>query len=153
MQYHHTQFATLIVVSVLALIIIIFFISLTDETVRAPMAVAIPILTVFLALFYSLQVEIYSGMLSCRFGIGLIHRTIPLSSIQEARVVRNPWYVGWGIRWMPGQYWLWNVSGLSAVELLLKNGSRFRIGTNEPETLLRALEANMVSVASTSAVR
>jgi hypothetical protein len=42
---------------------------------------------------------------------------------------------------MPGQYWLWNVSGMGAVELQLKNGSRFRIGTDEPETLARAVEA------------
>jgi len=39
---------------------------------------------------------------------------------------------------------LWNVSGLRAVEFLLKDGSRFRIGTDEPEALVKAIEANRV---------
>ena len=53
--------------------------------------------------------------------------------------MRNPWYVGWGIRLGPG-YWLWNVSGLSAVELVLADDRRFRVGTDEPEALSRAIE-------------
>jgi hypothetical protein len=43
---------------------------------------------------------------------------------------------------MPGQYWLWNVSGLNAIELTLKNSKRFRIGTDEPEKLVDAIKVN-----------
>jgi hypothetical protein len=42
---------------------------------------------------------------------------------------------------IPGQGWLWNVSGIDAVELTMKNGDRFRIGTDEPEKLVTAIEA------------
>ena len=48
---------------------------------------------------------------------------------------------------MPGQYWLWNVSGLQAVELVLNNGKRFRIGTDEPENLVNAIQINKSSAA------
>jgi len=44
------------------------------------------------------------------------------------------WLVGWGIRWT-GSGWLFNVSGLDAVELSLKSGRRFRIGTDDPRGL------------------
>ena len=46
---------------------------------------------------------------------------------------------GWGIRLIPNG-WLWNVSGLGAVELSLVNGQRFRIGTDEPEQLATAIQ-------------
>jgi hypothetical protein len=102
---------------------------------------SIIILAAALALFCSLSVHIKDNILLCFFGIGLIRKSIPLSEIQQARTVQNPWYTGWGIRWMPGQYLLWNVSGYRAVELTLTNGNRFRIGTDEPETLLNAINA------------
>jgi hypothetical protein len=35
---------------------------------------------------------------------------------------------------------LWNVSGLDAIEFDLRSGRRFRLGTDEPEALARALE-------------
>jgi hypothetical protein len=38
---------------------------------------------------------------------------------------------------------VWNVSGFQAVELTLKDGSRFRIGTDEPEALVHAIELSM----------
>jgi len=43
-----------------------------------------------------------------------------------------------GIRWMwPG--WLYNVSGTDAVELKMKNGKRYRIGTDVPGELAEAI--------------
>jgi hypothetical protein len=48
-------------------------------------------------------------------------------------------FYGWGIRWIPGG-WLWNVSGLDGVELVLVNNRRFRVGTDEPEQLAAAIQ-------------
>ncbi|MGA9115714.1 MAG: hypothetical protein WB626_02955 [Bacteroidota bacterium] len=141
MTYRHTQWGSVIIIAVLAsLFAAVVLLSVRGAAHPAPV---IPILllsgVVLLLLFSSLTVEIRDGALTCRFGVGLIRRTIPLAEIAEARAVRNSWLVGWGIRWVPGSYWLWNVSGLQAVELLLRDGSRFRIGTDEPEELVRAL--------------
>ncbi|RMG47018.1 MAG: hypothetical protein D6718_04510 [Acidobacteria bacterium] len=91
-------------------------------------------------LFGSLTVEIDEERLSVRFGPGIVRRRIPLSSIRAARPVRNRWYYGWGIRLTP-HGWLFNVSGLRAVELEFHSGRRFRIGTDEPERLVAALES------------
>jgi hypothetical protein len=106
--------------------------------------VVLLMLLVALSLFRSLTVEINNGLLLCRFGSGIIRKSISLFDIEEFRTVRNPWYVGWGIRWIPGQYWLWNVSGYQAVEVVLKSGIRFRIGTDEPAALVQAIQANKI---------
>jgi len=52
--------------------------------------------------------------------------------------VRNPWYYGWGVHFIPGGM-LYNASGLSAVELRLTDGRVVRIGSAKPETLAAAL--------------
>ena len=35
--------------------------------------------------------------------------------------------------------WMWNISGLDAVELEYKDGKKFRIGTNQPQKLCQAI--------------
>ena len=44
-----------------------------------------------------------------------------------------------GIKWTP-HGWMWNISGLDAIELTYHDGKKFRIGTDEPEALLEALK-------------
>lgn len=93
---------------------------------------------------HSLTVEIKDGRLSCRFEPGFIHKSFLVSEMKEVRSVRNPWYAGWGIRYLPGRYWLWNVSGFLAVELILEDGQLFGVGTDEPELLIQAIHMNGV---------
>jgi hypothetical protein len=100
------------------------------------------VIAVVWVLLYSLSIEIKDNALVCRLGAGLIRRRILLSEIRQSSKVSNPWYAGFGIHWVPGQYWLWNVSGRGGVELSLKSGERFRLGTDEPEALLRAIKGN-----------
>ena len=97
------------------------------------------VLAVALALFASLTVEIDAEHLRIRFGIGLIRKRFPLDQIDTCRPVKNPWIYGWGIRLTP-HGWLYNVSGQEAVELKMKNGKTCRIGTDEPEVLIAALQ-------------
>lgn len=148
MEYHHTQFGSVVFIVLLAAMMVIIIVPLNIGVFPPVLFAVIAILAISLILFYSLNIEISHNVLVCCFGIGFIRKRIFLSDIEQVRSVKNPWFAGWGIHWMPGQYWLWNVSGLRAVELLLKNGSRFRIGTDEPEALIQAIEANKVSAAS-----
>ena len=90
--------------------------------------------------FWSLTVRVDEDAVNLRFGIGLIQRTVALERIEAAARVRNRWWYGWGIRLTP-HGWLWNVAGLDAVELRLRNGKVFRIGTDDPTGLQTALEA------------
>lgn len=97
--------------------------------------VVLPIITVLvIASFGSLTVTGHPDRLEIRFGIGWIRRSWPIREIVGAEPVRNRWFYGWGIRWLPGAF-LYNVTGLDAVELTLRGGARVRIGTPDPSGL------------------
>jgi len=139
-MYQHTQLGTLTIVALS--IGIIFSLWFSIKTQWSAVAIGLlAILTLFLPLFYSLSVTVTPEAIRCSFGIGLISRTIPIHDIETTNKVRNPWYFGWGIRAIPGG-WMFNVSGLDAIELKLKsNGNgKFRIGTDDPMGLLSAAE-------------
>jgi len=105
----------------------------------APAEWAALALFVLLALVFSrLTVELREGALTIWFGPGFPRWRWPLRDIASVRAVRNPWYVGWGIHWVAG-YWVFNVSGWQAIEVVPRTGRKFRIGTDEPHALLTAL--------------
>lgn len=91
-------------------------------------------------LFGSLTIVVDDQALSFHFGVGLIRKRIALSDIRAREAAVTPWYFGWGIRVYPGG-WLYNVSGTRSVELWRTDGSRLRVGTDEPEAVLKALDA------------
>lgn len=90
-------------------------------------------------LFGTLTITIDDDAFTFRMGVGLVGRRIPLADISSRQAVVNRWYYGWGVRLYPGG-WLYTISGLRAVELWLRDGSRIRVGTAEPEAVLGALE-------------
>lgn len=88
--------------------------------------------------FSSLTIEISRGRLRSSFAGGVPAKTVDLDEIESVSVVTNPWYYGWGIKYTP-HGWLYNVSGFDAVQIQLKNGRTFRLGTDEPERLRDAI--------------
>ncbi|MDQ7778761.1 MAG: DUF6141 family protein, partial [Planctomycetota bacterium] len=54
-------------------------------------------------------------------------------------------YGGWGLKWMPGSGWAYNMSGNRGIQLELETGKRILIGTQKPEEFLAALERQSVS--------
>ncbi len=115
------------------------------QTGHPAAVVAFIALLLVLLLMPTLTVRIQGRELVCYFGPGLIRRSVSLRSIEAVRVVRNAWYYGWGIRLIP-QGWMWNIAGLGAVELKLSDGTIFRIGSDQPEELERALMSALNSV-------
>lgn len=97
------------------------------------------VLVVCLFLFAVLNVRVDSEKISIRFGIGLIRKEFQVTDIASHEIVKNPWYYGWGIRRTP-HGWLYNVSGFGAVELRMKDGRSYRIGTNDTAGLYNAIE-------------
>jgi hypothetical protein len=89
-------------------------------------------------LFTSMTIEVDDEDLTWFFGPGVWRKRIPLSEIASATPATNPWWYGWGIHKTP-RGWLYNVSGLDAVEVVLKSGAMFRLGTDESGALARAL--------------
>ena len=91
-----------------------------------------------------LTVEVTEEEIKVCFGRGPIRKTLPLEDVETVQPVKNRWYYGWGIRWFPGG-WLLNVSGLDAVELRLRDGRKYRIGTDEPARLSAAIEGRLTA--------
>ena len=106
------------------------------------MIVAITGLFLFLIgwILGSLTVAIAGGNLSWWFGPGFWKKRVAIDEIESCEAVRNRWWWGWGIRYY-GKGWLYNVSGLDAVEMTLKTGKSIRIGTDEPEALVAAIRS------------
>lgn len=106
---------------------------------RVVVSVVLVILLLCIFLFWALNVEVTADELVVSFGPGVIRRRFRVEDILNARIVQNPWYYGWGIRLTP-HGWLFNVSGFASVELELRNNRKFRIGTDDPQQLLTAIQ-------------
>jgi hypothetical protein len=132
--YKHTQFGTLLVtvIGILGSAVILF----------APLPgtgyIIALLLLLALALFYSLTVEISDQYINLSFGIGVITKHFEIKDVRQVKPVKIRWYYGWGIRWI-FDGWLYNVSGIDAVEIIMANGKKYVIGTDEPEQLVRAI--------------
>lgn len=98
------------------------------------------ILLLCMVLFPALTVVVRTDELVVSFGSGVIRKRFLMKDILGARAVRNPWYYGWGIRLTP-HGWMFNISGLNAVELDLRTKERFRIGTDDPQRLVSAIQS------------
>lgn len=142
--YKHTQIGYLTLVIALAMLV---FFAWLQMTARAELpsynsgtnfaVTAIMALVLFiLSSFVTLSVFIDENYLRIKFGYGIFRKKLSISEITSATQVKNYWYDGWGIRW-----WFWphmrifNVSDFDAVEIHMKNGKIYRIGTDEPEKL------------------
>ena len=139
LRYRHTQFGTVIVVSLL--LSAVLFAGLGMMTGLMPLAVIGPVLmAVSLALFYARTVEIDAIYLRFGFGVGLIRQRIPLAEVRAVEPVPNSWLYGWGIHRTP-HGGLYHVSGREAVQIALASGQRFRLGTDQPRRWAQALQA------------
>ena len=134
-DYRHTQIGYLMLT---ALGVVVVMLWNAGEPSSGGQFVVLLVVGLALLSFSRLTTVVTGNQVEVFFGLGLIRRRIDLNDVLDVRVVRNPWYVGWGIRWI-GRGWLWNVSGSKAVELGLPEKRRFRIGSDEPEVLAEAL--------------
>lgn len=92
-------------------------------------------------LFFRLTVTVDRRYVRAVFGVGLIRKRVPVGSIVSAHHMRNSPLMGWGIRYCGRRCWLYNVSGLDAVEMQLVDGRRVRFGTGDPQGLNAAIQS------------
>lgn len=137
MTYKHTQVGYLIIIALIIPLLILLFTMVIHEFTPI-LLIGFFVFLAFLILFPSLTVEIDETRLIAKFGFGIINKKFILKDIDSCHTVKNPWYYGWGIRTTP-HGWLYNISGLSAVEIQMKNGKKYRIGTDEPKSLEYAI--------------
>lgn len=111
-----------------------------DSGTNFAMTAIMALILLILASFTTLAVSVDEKYLRIKFGYGIFKKKFLLEEIASARIVKNHWYYGWGIRlrlWPT--MWIFNVSGFDAVEITTRNGRMYRIGTDEPKELETAL--------------
>ncbi|MFU8896824.1 MAG: hypothetical protein ACNA8J_10590 [Gammaproteobacteria bacterium] len=136
-SYQHKQFGGIsLLASVIGILVVLLLVS---QLGSQPLLLVLLALLVFVAVSCSsLTVIVTPSSLVFWFGPGVLRKTIALREVEGVEPVRNPWYYGIGLRVTP-RGMLYNVSGLSAVEITRRDGTRLRLGTDEPERLTAAL--------------
>jgi len=140
MRYKHTQIGYVTGGVMLAVLPLVYYAFMAEDghlgVFGSAMLGGFGLLAV---LFSSLTVTVTDRELMFYFGPGFWTRRFTLDDIERIEVVRNSALYGWGIRYTH-HGWLYNVSGLQAVEVTIHGEEQLRIGTDEPEALTAALE-------------
>jgi hypothetical protein len=142
--YKHRQTGTLLLwlfgIAIAGTLAILIPKTTAGTTVTGVPIVILTALILCVLLFTTLTVEVTPDRIKLWFGPGLIHKQFHISEIRSAEAVRNRWFYGWGVRFTP-HGWLFNVSGLDAVEIKMESGRKYRVGTDEPRELLSAIQS------------
>ena len=147
MNFYSKQIGGMMMAMVLSILVIIFLIVFcTTDIDTAIVSIMISCclgFVVLLLLFYGLFIEVTPKQVNIKFGIGLIKKSIEIDSIESVECVVNKWWYGLGIRHTP-HGWMWNISGLNAVEINYKNSkTSFRIGCKDSARLKQEIEKRM----------
>ena len=135
--YHHTQVGrTIPALTALgvAIVLVVTAVAARNALVLLPLLLVALIVTVF----STMTIEVIDGELRYHFSFGFWNKRVPVDEIESAAATTSSWLEGWGIR-VTFRGMLYNVSGTRAVEVRLRSGRQFRLGTDEPEVLLAAL--------------
>lgn len=133
MPYKHRQVGYVIIFTTLGLGILI---KISGESNLAYMVWILGLL------FSSLKVIVNGEYVHLRFGPGWIQKRILLNEIDRCQITQRK-CCSWGIHGWPGKGWLYNVSGFRSVELIMKNGMKYYIGTDQPAELEKAINEGM----------
>jgi hypothetical protein len=148
-SYKHTQIGYLMLVVTLAVLVLFAWVLFVASAEPASVdsgsnfaITAIMALILFtLASFATLTVSIDENRLRIKFGYRIFARTFSPKEIASVQAVKNRWYYGWGPKvWFWPYMWIYTISGFDAVEIIMKNGKIYRIGTDEPEKLETAIK-------------
>jgi hypothetical protein len=116
-------------------------------------AVAVGLFLFVVLTFRHLRVRDTGDFLSVRFGpIPLFGRRIPYARMVGVEAARSSFLDGWGIHYMPGKGWIYNLWGFDCVAVHLRladeeNKSEqnvcFRIGTDDVQGLVEFLKGKV----------
>jgi hypothetical protein len=85
--------------------------------------------------FRSLTIADEGEWLAVRFGpLPFFGTSIRYADISDAQPGRTSWIDGWGIHYLPGRGWTYNLWGFRCVVLRMVNRS-IRLGTDDPDNL------------------
>lgn len=135
--YEHTQTGWPILVAMVVAVGIVEAAAVltADRLVPWIVVVLVPVTL----LFSSLTIRVTPQALEWWLGLRMLGRTIPLAEIGTVEAIRTNLFEGWGIH-LTWHGWLWNVSGFNAVSIRLRGGTRYALGTPEPQAVIAAIE-------------
>ena len=148
-SYKHTQVGYLMLVVTLTILALFVWIHITalgespsvDSGPNFLVSAVMVLILLILASFATLSVSVDKNYIRIKFGYGLFRKHFAVNEIASAKQAKNHWYYGWGIRlWFWPYMWIYNISGFDAVEVTMKNGRIYRIGTDEPMKLEMAIK-------------
>lgn len=154
-RYKHTQIGYLMLAILLAVLVLFAWAHITalaepasvDSGPNFAITAIMSLILIILASFTTLTVSIDENSLQIKFGYGIFTKLFPLNQIASAKSVKNHWYYGWGVKvWLWPYMWIYNVSGFDAVEIIMKNGKIYRIGTDAPSELEAAIKQAITTV-------
>src|SRR3989339_1742681 len=151
-SYKHTQIGYLLLFATLAVLVLFTWVQMTaraeplsvDSGTNFLVTAVMGLILFILASFATLMVSIDEKYLQIKLGYGIFKKKFLLSEMVSTKQVKNHWYYGWGIRlWLWPKMWIYNVSGFDAVEIIMKNGKIYRIGTDDPNALETAIKQSI----------
>ena len=147
--YKHTQIGYLMLVITLAVLVLFAWLHITalaepasvDSGPHFAVTAIMAFILFILASFATLTVSIDENYFRIKFGYGIFARMFPLNQIASVQSVKNHWYYGWGVKvWFWPYMWIYNVSGFNVVEIIMRNGKIYRVGTDTPRELEFAIK-------------
>jgi len=143
MTYQHTQHAPLGWILALIGAALAATGAFADVRLLLPVGL-IGVILIFVALcFATLTIEDEGELLVLRYGpLPLVRKRIAFASITSAFPSRSAFIDGWGIHYIPGRGWTYNLWGRDCVELTV-NGRTLRIGSDDAENLASFLQSRI----------
>lgn len=154
-SYDHTQRAPLFFLILLPGVLALAFTFISvDAVVRITLAIAAALSLLLAASFAHLRVRDGGDHLRIAFGpLTLFRKSFAYADMLAAEAARSDFLDGWGIHWIVGRGWIYNLWGYDCVAIQMRNGRRVRIGTDDPQGLARFLVQRLAPAGAAQARR
>ncbi len=116
--------------------------SIPDSPEFWPLFVSAAILCLVIVVFTSMTVIVKDREVEISMGMDLFRKKIPISEISSVEEVNIPWH-SVGFKKISGG-WLFSVAMSDGVDIGLKSGKRFIVGSNDSASLKAAIVARML---------
>ncbi len=144
--YDHVQHAPLYWLMLAPAFVLLWVaLNLAHNTAEAEAMLAVAAVIGLVAFtMHHLRVYDAGESLVARFGpIPIFGKRIRYDQIEAFAQDRTTLLDGWGIHWVPFRGWTYNLWGMDCVRFDLAGGRTVRIGTDNPEGLVRFLEGKL----------
>ena len=134
-SYKHTQIGYLMIVVTLVVLVLFARAQITaraeppsyDSGTNFAVTATMALILFILASFSTLTVTLDDNYLRIKFGYGIFRKKFPHREIASAKIVKNHWYNGWGIK-----PWLWRGSHFTLFSIMCRISQPVQINWRTP---------------------